>query len=707
MQIPTSRNVDFYENGKDYDFMGLNAGGPGTVQTKIFGGIYIYPDTVENSELRHGMCGDSKTDIEKYNNPNQNYPILNTFLKGTDIDIEIIVTAHHMGHFEFYICDMFEKNVVTQECLFQNRLNRVHIEGEISPVDENYPYRYYLESRDEMIFQTDGYPGYVAKMKYKLPNDLTCEHCVLQWWYYTANSCIYEGYNEYTGMTNWYNKNLGMCTNPGLYPEEFWNCADIRIVDNVPSPVPTLSPTLPPPPVPEPTPPPGAPTSIPTVEPTVPSPECKSISPQVTDLWCQAVNCDPVYKDFCTTVATPSPTPTASPAPTATPSPTPTASPAPTATPAKEKVIVGYYTSWSIYARNFLVTDIQMDKITHLNYAFANLDENGNVLVGDIWADTQFVYPDEQSPGTGNFGALQRIKKSHPELKTLISIGGWTWSSHFSTVVSNAQKRAKFVETSIQFMLEYGFDGIDIDWEFPVEGGPQPGTESDTENFTLLLQELREKINELNDEYLITLATTQNINRVNYIEISKINDLVDFINIMTYDYNGPWNNNLPTNHNAPLYQNKNDPSTSASIFNIFHTLEYYQNENMSKEKIVVGLPFYGYYYGGVEDTNNGLFQSWKIVPKGTWSNGILDYDDIRDNFLTSGDWEYHFDEYSKVPYLYSKIMKQFISYDDTTSISLKSSYVCQENFHGVMLWDLSSDRDADLLTVINTVFSQY
>ena len=116
---------------------------------------------------------------------------------------------------------------------------------------------------------------------------------------------------------------------------------------------------------------------------------------------------------------------------------------------------------------------------------------------------------------------------------------------------------------------------------------------------------------------------------------------------------------------------------------------------------------YGYYYGGVEDTNNGLFQSWKIVPKGTWSNGILDYDDIRDNFLTSGDWEYHFDEYSKVPYLYSKIMKQFISYDDTTSISLKSSYVCQENFHGVMLWDLSSDRDADLLTVINTVFSQY
>ena len=92
----------------------------------------------------------------------------------------------------------------------------------------------------------------------------------------------------------------------------------------------------------------------------------------------------------------------------------------------------------------------------------------------------------------------------------------------------------------------------------PVEGGPQPGAESDTENFTLLLQELREKINELNDEYLITLATTQNINRVNYIEISKINDLVDFINIMTYDYNGPLNNNLPTNHNAPLYQNKND-----------------------------------------------------------------------------------------------------------------------------------------------------
>jgi chitinase len=531
-------------------------------------------------------------------------------------------------------------------------------------------------------------------------------------------------------MSNWYNKNLAFCTDKsGAYPEEFWNCADITIVNEVssntkaPSTVPvTIAPsTYPVTKAPSTVPVTKAPTIITTdddesndcksIRPEVTDAWCKavqcdaayidfcrgetnpptisncvSISPQVTDAWCQSVKCHPVYKDFCSSVEN-------------APSPQNTEQP----TRKIKKIIVGYYTSWSIYARNFLLTDIDFTKITHLNYAFANFDTNGNMLLGDRWADTEFVYPDEVYPGTGNFGALQRIKSEYPNIKTLISIGGWTWSTNFASVTSKPETRTRFVESAIEFMLEYEFDGIDIDWEFPVEGGILPGTEADTVNLTLLLEELREKIDLLYGSYLITLATTQNVNQLGYLELSKIYSLVDFLNVMTYDYHGPWNKNIPTNHNAPLYQNPNDPTTTASIFNIQTTVENYQQFKFWKDKIVVGLPFYGYYYGGVDAKNNGLFQPWKTVPKGTWVDGILDYDDIRDNLLTTGDWEYHFDENSKVPYLYSRRRREFISFDDTTSISLKTSYVCEENFYGVMIWDLSSDKDADLLTVVQTV----
>jgi chitinase len=102
--------------------------------------------------------------------------------------------------------------------------------------------------------------------------------------------------------------------------------------------------------------------------------------------------------------------------------------------------IIGYYTSWSIYARSYFVTDIPADKLTHINYAFANVSESGECIVGDEWADTQYRYPDDpaQAPFLGNFRQLNVLKESHPHLKTLISVGGWTWSEHFSDAALTA-----------------------------------------------------------------------------------------------------------------------------------------------------------------------------------------------------------------------------------------------------------------------------
>ena len=313
LQFPISRNLNRYKEGEDYDFMGLNGGGASNVNLLAKSDIYLYPDTISNGEKRHGMCGDPVSFIEKYNGNVNNYNVLSTFTQGEEITIEVILTAHHMGHFEFYICDTDDlinnEKKVTQECLYQHRLLRVYDETSISPIDENYPYRYYIEPSECMEFQTNGYPGHIVKVKYKLPETLVCEHCVLQWWYFTGNSCIYEGYENFEGVdckSPWYSPNIGYCNVRGIYPEEFWNCADIEIKYNSDSEsiqYPTSQP------INEPTPHPTSNKPIQTPHPTsqpyfnIPNPDdlenCKSISPRVTDEWCRQVNCDPVFEDYC------------------------------------------------------------------------------------------------------------------------------------------------------------------------------------------------------------------------------------------------------------------------------------------------------------------------------------------------------------------------------------------------------------------------
>ena len=342
----------------------------------------------------------------------------------------------------------------------------------------------------------------------------------------------------------------------------------------------------------------------------------------MTDQWCKGVKCDPVYSNFCSNVKNDNVTPAPTPQPTPKPLPVPEED-VNVGEAICDHVVVGYYISWGIYDRNFLVQDIPANFLTHINYAFANLDEEGNVVAGDLWADTQYVYPDETYPGSGNFGALRRLKKAHPHLKTLISIGGWTWSRNFPAVAASSRKRKSFVKTAISFMLEHGFDGIDIDWEFPVEGGPYPGTPEDSENFVKLLKELRTGLNNIGSKHLLTIATTQNPNRIKFLKLSNITPFVDFINVMTYDYNGPWSTKNPTNHNAPLYENPKDQPL-ASLFNIYETTLSYEEAGLSPNKLVLGLPFYGYIYGGVEENDsNGLYARWSLKPMGTWASGIL------------------------------------------------------------------------------------
>ena len=220
--------------------------------------------------------------------------------------------------------------------------------------------------------------------------------------------------------------------------------------------------------------------------------------------------------------------------------------------------VVGYFAEWGIYQRKYLVTDIPAAKLTHVNYAFARIVD-GKCAIVDAYAAVDRAYPgDKWDPGEkrGNFKQLTLLRKKHPHLKTLISVGGWTLSGPFSDTALTEQSRQKFAASCVAFMLEHGFDGVDVDWEYPGGGGLESNKTrpEDGRNFSSLLAELRRLLDQqgVKDKrkYLLTIAAPAGPGTYKHIEIDKIHRHLDWINLMTYDFHGSWSE--LTNFSAPL-----------------------------------------------------------------------------------------------------------------------------------------------------------
>jgi len=352
---------------------------------------------------------------------------------------------------------------------------------------------------------------------------------------------------------------------------------------------------------------------------------------------------------------------------------------------AAPKRIVGYFMSWGIYARNYFVTDVAGDKLTHINYAFANISPEGECLLGDPWADVQFPYPGEtEGDGLlGNFNQLNLLKAQHPQLQTLISIGGWTWSDRFSDVALTAEARQKFAASCVAFMKTYGFDGLDVDWEYPTGNGEPGNVErpEDPANFILLMAELRKQLDEAGAadgrSYLLTIATSANAAQVEQIDWVAAQESLDWINVMAYDFAGPWSET--TGFNAPLY---GEQSADTAI-------QAYLAAGIPADKLVLGVPFYGRGWKEVAAENDGLHQPYGSIPGGTYGEGVFEYEDISKfwvNYMTR-----QWDEAAQVPWLYSEGTGIMISYDDVESLQIKAAYVNEQGLGGVMFWELSAD----------------
>lgn len=374
--------------------------------------------------------------------------------------------------------------------------------------------------------------------------------------------------------------------------------------------------------------------------------------------------------------------------------------------------IVGYFFSGAAQ-RGYTVKNIETSgsagKLTHVLYAFGNVkDAHCEVMNGaadyerayDAATSVDGVADDANAAVTprGNYGQLLRLKARHPNLRVLISLGGWTLSGGFSAAVQTEGSRnalaASCVDLFIKGRLPNGmsaaglFDGIDIDWEYPGTCGLQCGAPEDAQYFTLFLAELRRHLDAQGQadgkHYELTMAAPAGTRHYIVLELSKIQARLDFINLMTYDYHSA--QEPVTNHLAPLQGSKADPAYSRYSW-VDHTVWDYLAAGVPANKLVLGLPFYGRGWKDVPDINHGVYQPAGGPAQGTRAAGSESYKILK----TMTDFKVFRDSETQAAWLYNPGSKIFWTFEDPTTIAVKMNYVKSRGLGGAMFWELSGD----------------
>lgn len=363
---------------------------------------------------------------------------------------------------------------------------------------------------------------------------------------------------------------------------------------------------------------------------------------------------------------------------------------------AENKVVAAYFAEWGIYGRNYHVADIPGDKLTHVIYAFAQISPHGEVALFDPYAATEKSYPGDKwdEELRGNFKQLKLLKQKYPHLKMLIAIGGWTLSDPFTDVALTRASRAKFARSAINFVEKYDFDGIDIDWEYPVGGGISKGRPEDKQNATLLFAELKRQLLALetkkSQKYFLTAASPAGDQLDSY-ELAEVAKYIDWYNLMAYDFHGAWDKQ--TNHQAALHQGA-DPSGAADRYFTAGAVKRYIEAGVAPSQIVLGIPLYSRGWSGVSSNNNGLFQDASGPSDGTWEPGILDYSALNKKVKENPDQYLLFREpESKAAWVFNPYLGNgsFYTYEDIQTVNEKIQFIKQQNLRGAMFWELSSD----------------
>jgi chitinase len=342
------------------------------------------------------------------------------------------------------------------------------------------------------------------------------------------------------------------------------------------------------------------------------------------------------------------------------------------------RVIIGYVFGES---RRIDPAGIAAEKLTHINYAFANV-QDGRVVEG---------FPGD----TENLRVVTGLRRRNPALKVLISVGGWTWSGGFSDAVLTAERRRRFVESAVEFVRRHDLDGFDVDWEYPgLPGAGNVHRPEDAKNFTAVMAELRAALDEegvrRRRRYLLTFAAGASTSYLEHTEMGAVQASVDFVNLMTYDFRVA-EGSPQAGHHSNLYTHPADPDRMSAD----RAVREFLAAGVPARKLVLGVPFYGRAWADVHPVRDGLYQQGR-APTERLDTGYASLAAL----ATAPGWVRRWDGLAQAPFLWNAERRIFITYDDPESLRLKARYVRERGLAGAMFWEHHSDPTGALLDAL-------
>ncbi|OKJ71512.1 chitinase C-terminal domain-containing protein [Streptomyces sp. CB02460] len=452
--------------------------------------------------------------------------------------------------------------------------------------------------------------------------------------------------------------------------------------------------------------------------------------------------------------------------------------------------VIGYFTNWRTGKDGkpaYLASDIPWDKVTHLNYAFAHVDGANKLSVGAdgpenastgmTWPGVKGAEMDPDLPYKGHFNLLSKFKKQYPNVKTMVSVGGWAetggyfgddgervGSGGFYAMATNADGSVNqagidtFADSAVDFVRKYGFNGVDIDYEYPTTmkdaGNPLDWTLSNArraglvKGYAALMKTLRERLDRASaadgHHYLLSVAAPSSGYLLRGMETFQVQKYLDYVNIMSYDLHGAWNEYVGPN--AALYDDGKDAELAQA--SVYSTSQYggtgylntdwayhYFRGSMPSGRINIGLPYYTRGFKNVQGGTNGLWGKaastdcpagagltkcgdgavgidnlwhdldtdgkespagsnpmWhaKNLEKGIVGDYVTDYGFPADTKLT-GSYVRNYDSTLVAPWLWNAQKKVFLSTEDEQSVRAKADYVADKGIGGTMIWELAGD----------------
>ncbi|OEJ27887.1 chitinase [Streptomyces agglomeratus] len=454
--------------------------------------------------------------------------------------------------------------------------------------------------------------------------------------------------------------------------------------------------------------------------------------------------------------------------------------------------VIGYFTGWRTGKNGepaYLASDIPWDKVTHLNYAFAHIrsdhrisvgsDGEKNAATGMTWPGVAGAEMDPAYGYKGHFNLLSKFKKQHPDVKTLVSVGGWAEtggyfadngdrvnSGGFYSMATHADGSVNqagidtFADSTVAFIKKYGFNGVDIDYEYPTTmkdaGNPLDFSYSNgrraglVKGYAALMKSLREKLDRAGaadgKHYLLTVAAPSSGYLLRGMETFQVQKYLDYVNIMSYDLHGAWNEYVGPN--ASLFDDGKDAELAAA--GVYSTAQYggvgylntdwayhYFRGSMPAGRINIGLPYYTRGHKNVQGGTDGLWGKapstncpagagltkcgdgasgidnlwhdkdtagkespagsnpmWhaKNLEKGVVGDYVTKYGFPSDTKLT-GTYARKYDATLVAPWLWNAEKKVFLSTEDEQSVKAKADYVVDKGIGGTMVWELAGDYD--------------